>query len=144
MSSKNTVPEESGAPPADQRVRPFKAQMTPAEQALWNALRVNRLRGFQFRRQQMIGGYVADFYCYPARLAIELEGSPFAKGPEQDEERERLISTIGLRVMRLTNDEILNDLSGVLRRVVVAVDESIRNPRRGRPDSVANEAGMET
>jgi very-short-patch-repair endonuclease len=52
----------------------LRREMTPAERRLWKALRGNALDGFHFRRQQVIEGYVADFYCDAAKLAIELDG----------------------------------------------------------------------
>jgi very-short-patch-repair endonuclease len=54
--------------------RALRKEMTPAEQTLWSELRGNQLHGAKFRRQQVIAGYIADFYCHAARLVIELDG----------------------------------------------------------------------
>ena len=53
----------------------LRHKMTPAERALWMALRRNGLDGFHFRRQQVIDGFIVDFYCDAAKLAIELDGT---------------------------------------------------------------------
>jgi very-short-patch-repair endonuclease len=47
--------------------------MTPAEKILWQELRVNKL-GVHFRRQQVIAGFIVDFYCHKAALVIEVDG----------------------------------------------------------------------
>ncbi|HCG30677.1 MAG TPA: restriction endonuclease, partial [Chloroflexi bacterium] len=56
------------------RARELRQSMTPAEEWLWEALRGGRLDGLKFRRQQVIGGYIADFYCDAAGLVIEVDG----------------------------------------------------------------------
>ena len=52
----------------------LRQEMTAPERRLWKALRRNAIDGFHFRRQQVIGGYIVDFYCDAAKLAIELDG----------------------------------------------------------------------
>src|SRR5271163_300175 len=54
--------------------RKFRREMTSQERTLWESLRRNQLEGLHFRRQQVIGGFVADFYCASGRLAIEIDG----------------------------------------------------------------------
>ena len=54
----------------------LRREMTPAERALWRALRRNALDGLHFRRQQVIEGFIVDFYCDAVKLAIEIDGKP--------------------------------------------------------------------
>ena len=54
--------------------RAMRANMTPTETVLWGCLRGNRLAGLKFRRQQIIDGFIADFYCHAAALVVEVDG----------------------------------------------------------------------
>jgi very-short-patch-repair endonuclease len=81
--------------------------MTPAERRLWAALRRNAIDGFHFRRQQVIEGYVVDFYCASAKLAIELDGGVHQEQWKYDESRDKTISGLGVRVLRIPNEAIL-------------------------------------
>ncbi|WP_292738042.1 DUF559 domain-containing protein [Nostoc sp. JL31] len=57
-----------------QRAKELRQQMTPEEKILWQHLRANRLNGLHFRRQQIINGFIADFYCHSTALVIEVDG----------------------------------------------------------------------
>ncbi len=92
--------------------------MTPAEETLWQALRRNQL-GVHFRRQQVIEGFIVDFYCHAAALVIELDGAAH-RGPDQKESdafRDQVLSGKGLRVVRFHNREIEAGLPGVLEQI---------------------------
>ena len=82
----------------------LRREMTPAERRLWAAIRRNAIDGFHFRRQQVIEGYVVDFYCASAKLAIELDGGVHQDQWEYDESRDKIISSLGVRVLRIPND----------------------------------------
>jgi very-short-patch-repair endonuclease len=103
--------------------RRLRHEMTPPERILWKALRRNAVDGFHFRRQQVIEGFVVDFYCDAARLAIELDGSVHEDQWEHDESRNRAISRHGVRVLRISNEAI---------RDVEALIEHIREALRAR------------
>jgi very-short-patch-repair endonuclease len=92
--------------------------MTPAEKSLWDRLRNNRLEGFHFRRQQVLGGFIADFYCNPVKLVIEVDGGIHQKTREWDEARDKIIKSKGIRVIRVTNGEIESDIEAVLNRIL--------------------------
>ncbi|MGL4550376.1 MAG: endonuclease domain-containing protein [Gemmataceae bacterium] len=96
--------------------RSFRREMTPAERILWQALRGRRLRA-KFRRQQVIDGFIADFYCHEAALVLETDGPVHERQRGDDEERDGVIASRGLTVLRVTNAEVMTDLAGVLRRV---------------------------
>ena len=91
--------------------------MTPQEQALWARLRANRLNGLHFRRQQVIDGFLADFYCHAARLVIELDGRIHLRQADYDRERDKVIATHQLLVLRVSNDAIDQHLDQVLQRL---------------------------
>jgi len=68
----------------DQRARELRAEMTPAERRLWDALRDRQLAGLKFRRQHAIGTHILDFYCASCRLNVEVDGD-IHDVPEQAE-----------------------------------------------------------
>jgi very-short-patch-repair endonuclease len=92
--------------------------MTPAEARLWERLRAHRLNGLHFRRQQVIDGFVVDFYCSSARLIVELDCGVHDLQRDADEERDRILAARGLRVLRFRNEEVRAQLALVLRRIV--------------------------
>ena len=110
-----------------QAAKDLRASMTIHERMLWKELRNGRLGRFHFRRQQIIGAYIADFYCEEAGLVVEIDGPIHGSHREKDRERDRLMASWGLRVLRVTNEEVADDLDGVLKRVLAAAEEP--NPR---------------
>ncbi|AFY50558.1 hypothetical protein Nos7524_4821 [Nostoc sp. PCC 7524] len=96
------------------RVKELRRQMTPAEKILWEYLRGNRLHGLHFRRQQIIDGFIADFYCHAARLVIEVDGKIHEQQAEYDVEREKVLLARGLRLLRIKNEEVLQEIDRVL------------------------------
>lgn len=105
------------------RARQMRREMTPQEQVLWNALRRNQLDGFHFRRQQVIDGYIVDFYCHAASLVVETDGPIHEQQREYDEERDDRLARRGLLILRVRNEEIERDLAGVLNRIREACRE---------------------
>jgi len=94
--------------------------MTPEERIFWEHVRGNKVLGLQFRRQQPIEGFIADFYCNKARCVVEIDGG-IHDNPEQrkiDEHRKRVFESRGLIELRFTNKEIRNDMEGVMQRLV--------------------------
>jgi very-short-patch-repair endonuclease len=108
----------------------LRREMTPAERRLWRALRGNALDGFHFRRQQVIEGYIADFYCDAAKLAIELDGNVHQEQWQYDESRDTAISQLGIRVFRISNDALLEVEAVVahIRKALVAPNNLTPNP----------------
>ena len=79
-------------------------------------LRANKL-GVHFRRQQVIVGFIVDFYCHQAGLVVEVDGDVHDLQKEEDEKREKVLSELGLRVVRFRNDEVVRDLSAVVGKI---------------------------
>jgi len=93
--------------------------MTPTETILWEALRGRRLGGLRFRRQQVVDGFIVDFYCDAARLVIEVDGEVHQDQQGHDAARDQILAEQGLRTVRFTNDEVEQSLNRVLDQIVV-------------------------
>ncbi|BAZ31983.1 hypothetical protein NIES4074_44570 [Cylindrospermum sp. NIES-4074] len=106
-----------------QRAKELRRQMTPEEKILWQYLRANRLHGLHFRRQQIINGFIADFYCHAASLVIEVDGKIHETQTEYDAERDKVLSARGLRLLRIKNEEVQQELDKVLKRISQACSE---------------------
>ncbi len=91
--------------------RKLRRRATLAETNLWQAIRNRQLNGHKFRRQVPIGSFVVDFYCASERLAIEVDGRI------HNYQREELIESLGISILRIKNEEIEGDLSATLERV---------------------------
>ena len=114
MSSRGIIKGQDVRFETRDRARELRRRMTPAEARLWQALRGGQLSGLKFRRQQVIGGYIADFYCDTAGLVIEVDGPVHDAQMEFDQAREEAINLHGLRVLRFSNDHVMNRLAAVL------------------------------
>jgi very-short-patch-repair endonuclease len=99
------------------RAKELRRNMTEEEQMLWYHLRANRLLGLRFRRQQVIDGFIADFYCHAAGLVVELDSSSHDQQADYDAERDRIFSARGLHVLRVRNEELRQQLRTVRRRI---------------------------
>ena len=110
-----------------QRAKEFRRKMTPTERKLWNHLRNNQLDGYHFRRQQVIEGFIADFYCNPVKLVIEVDGGIHESRQDYDKERERVIAAKGLKIVRVTTEEIENNIEVVLNRILSCCRETRNN-----------------
>lgn len=96
----------------------MRHNQTLAESALWQSLRGNAL-GVKFRRQHLIGDYIADFACLTSKLIIEVDGG-YHFTPEQqrlDALRTEAFVRMGFREIRFTNDEILTDIDSVIQTI---------------------------
>ena len=97
------------------RVGELRREATDAEGRLWKLLRGRQLAGHKFRRQHEFGGFVLDFFCADAHLAIEVDGGQHfsEEGAARDHERTQFLEANGIRVLRFTNTEILSELEAV-------------------------------
>jgi very-short-patch-repair endonuclease len=97
--------------------RQLRRRQTPAEDALWEALRRDGLDGLHFRRQHIIDRFVLDFYCAAHKLCIEVDGGVHDQQADYDEHRTAALALHGIRVVRFRNEEILDDLPRALDRL---------------------------
>lgn len=111
MPVKNIIPGQTVTKEKLQRARELRREMTPAEKILWQELRANKL-GVHFRRQQVIAGFIVDFYCHKAALVIEVDGDVHDLQQEEDARREKVLSEMGLRIVRFRNEEVMKNLAG--------------------------------
>ena len=107
--------------------RRLRAERTDAEQRLWPFLRNRQLDGAKFVFQLQIGGYVADFACRAARLAIELDGGQHSAA--RDQARTEAIERFGYRVIRFWNNDVLANTE----RVLTAISNELRIARNRPP-----------
>ncbi|MFN8632382.1 MAG: endonuclease domain-containing protein [Chloroflexota bacterium] len=103
-----------------QASRDLRRRSTPSEQTLWVALRGHRLDGKQFRRQHPVGPYIVDFYCAQDRLIVEIDGDIHDTQREYDAERDDYLRSLGYALIRVTVDQVVNNLNDVLRRIRAA------------------------
>jgi very-short-patch-repair endonuclease len=98
----------------------LRKAMTPAENMLWEQLRRKNILGVKFRRQQIIEGFIVDFYCESAKLVIEVDGEIHSNPERQviDVHRRNVFIARGLREIRFANNEILNNIDNVLFEIV--------------------------
>ncbi len=97
--------------------RDLRRRMTPQEKVVWHALRNDAVGALHFRRQQVIAGYVVDFYCASAKLAVEIDGDSHLGRIEHDAVRDRALSEMGITTLRIGNSEVDRDLDGVLKKI---------------------------
>jgi very-short-patch-repair endonuclease len=101
--------------------RSFRKEPTPSESILWKALRRKALDGIKFRRQQPIGPFVVDFYAPSHRLIVEVDGTVHAQQQQADLDRQALLEELGLHFLRLSAEQVENDLEGALEKIRLAV-----------------------
>lgn len=92
---------------------------TEAEGVLWEALRDRSLHGYKFRRQHPISDFIADFYCHECKLIVELDGEYHndIEQREYDEGRTFELNELKIKVVRFTNQEVLEDIDFVLSEI---------------------------
>jgi very-short-patch-repair endonuclease len=105
--------------PTLQRARRLRTCQTRAEQKLWGRLRRNQIGGLKFKRQHPIAGFIADFCCLDRRLVIELDGGQHNEDANaaKDADRTKAMQRMGFRVLRFWNNEVLQNLDGVLAEI---------------------------
>ena len=103
------------------RARTLRREMTPQERLLWTHLRNRRFQNAKFRKQMWLAGFIADFACPEARLVVEADGSQHADNIEYDAARERAFARQGWRTLRFWNNEINEDLEGVLTAIAAGL-----------------------
>lgn len=98
------------------RTRTLRKNQTPQEVILWSRLRTKRFHGLKFRRQHSLGRYIVDFLCLEKKLIIELDGWQHKEERQEgyDQERTKFLENCGFRVLRFWNNEVNDNLDGVI------------------------------
>ncbi len=109
------------------RAQELRAAPTPAEAELWERLRRRQIRGWKFRRQHPVAGYIADFFCPSLALAIEVDGPIHEDRQQQDLVRSEHLARLGVTVLRFHNNEVLAEPSKVARQIAEVCDRLARS-----------------
>lgn len=115
------MPPRRTTPKGYQRAHDLRKEPTPAEAKLWAYLRNDQL-GVNFRRQHAIGNYIPDFCCIKKKLIIELDGSQHLEQAEYDTERTKYFESLDYKVIRFWNNDVMNDINGVIRVIQFALE----------------------
>ncbi|HEX3356344.1 MAG TPA: DUF559 domain-containing protein [Tepidisphaeraceae bacterium] len=105
------------------RARYMRKSPAPAEQKLWQCLRDRQLNNFKFRRQHILGPYVADFYCHSSRLIIEIDGASHGHRDSYDATRTQILERGGDHVVRFANEDVYDFLDSVLEEILARCEE---------------------
>ena len=108
------------------RARELRKNSTDAEKYLWQKLRNRQLEGYKFKRQVPIGHYIVDFLCVSANLIVELDGGQHAEQQAYDDKRTALLTSKGFTVVRFWNNEVLENIDGVLMALTLALSQRER------------------
>jgi very-short-patch-repair endonuclease len=115
------------------RAREMRKNPTKAEVLLWEKLRRRRLGGYKFRRQQVIGIFIVDFYCPSAKVIVEVDGEIHLQQKETDRVRDYHLGSLGYEVLRFRNQDVFDQLGEVLETILGICSQrdaemSIRDP----------------
>jgi very-short-patch-repair endonuclease len=106
--------------------RELRANQTDAETLMWHLLRNRQVVEAKFRRQHPMAGYLLDFYCPAAHLAIELDGSQHLEQAAYDQERAAKLEAEGVKTLRFWNNEVLQETESVLEAIYQGLEEALR------------------
>lgn len=107
----------------------LRKNMTPAEKLLWQKLRNRKVRGYRFRRQHPLKEFIMDFFCYEAKLVIEVDGEVHntISQSERDQERTEILKEFGLRELRFTNMDVFENIEKVIRKIELELSKTPNN-----------------
>jgi len=112
--------------------RKLRVNCTDTESFLWKYLRNKQLMGFKFRRQQPIGKYIVDFVNFEKGLVIEVDGGQHAVSIKKDSLRDKYLKKEGFKVLRFWDNEVLNNIEGVLDVIIQNLSPSPKpSPLKG-------------
>jgi len=103
-----------------ERAKALRENMTLSEQKLWEHLKGKQILGFRFRPQHPIDIFIADFYCHPLLLVIEVDGGIHKSNDQREYDigREAEIEKWGIKVIRFSNEEIEHDFDMVINKII--------------------------
>lgn len=97
--------------------RELRRNATEAERKLWQSISARKLAGVRFNRQFPVGQFICDFVSREHRLVIEIDGGQHALARSYDDRRTRFLEAQGYTVIRFWNNEVMDNLDGVLMRI---------------------------
>lgn len=127
-----------------ERVRELRKSQTNAEEIFWELVRNRQFMGLKFRRQHQIGHYIVDFYCHSERLIIEFDGEVHntPKQKKKDEIRDKYLKSLGNKVLRFSNAELIEDTENVLNTIKKSLSPPGRDGREGGV-TIGREGGVD-
>ena len=117
------MPPKRANPKGYERARQLRKGPTSAERKLWAYLRGNKLNDVNFRRLHAFGNFIVDFVSVKEKLVIELDGSQHLEQEEYDVERTKYLESLGYKVIRFWNNDVVNDIEGVVRAIEMALND---------------------
>lgn len=113
-----------------QPARKLRADMPDAERLLWSRLRGKQILGVQFYRQKPLGQFIVDFHAPAANLVVEVDGSQHfdEAGQVSDRRRDAYLGSLGLRILRFDNLQVLKETETVLEMIFGVVGERVKSP----------------
>ncbi|WP_301749211.1 endonuclease domain-containing protein [uncultured Erythrobacter sp.] len=111
-----------------ERAKAMRREMSEPETRMWLALRAERFDSVKFRRQKVIGPYIADFAANAPKLVIEIDGDSHADREAYDVARTRFFEQQGYTVIRFTNSEVMTNMEGVLERLSEVIAQLRASP----------------
>ena len=106
------------------RAKQLRENLTDVERLLWFSLRDRQLDDYKFRRQSPIGEYVVDFVCAECKLVVEIDGGQHAVQKTRDNRRSAWLEGQGYRVIRFWNNDVIENLDGVLEVILAALNQT--------------------
>jgi very-short-patch-repair endonuclease len=98
--------------------RELRRNSTDAERLLWSRLRARQLDGVKFKRQVPLAGYIVDFVSLARKLVIEVDGGQHSERSGLDAQRTAALEKCGYHVVRFWNNDVLDNIEGVLESVL--------------------------
>jgi very-short-patch-repair endonuclease len=108
--------------------RRLRLNQTEVEKRLWYRLRNRQINDAKFRRQASVGRYIVDFACFELHLLIELDGGQHASFTEQDRQRTEWLTSQGYSILRFWNNDVIENMDGVLERIAAELEGRQRPP----------------
>ena len=102
--------------------RQNRKNATLAENMLWENIR-NKGLGVDFRRQHIIADFIVDFVCLDKMLIVEVDGGYHSEVSQQEDDKSRTerLTRLGFRIVRYTNEEVMNETENVLQKIRTAL-----------------------
>ena len=135
LSGGEIYPIYFGAKPEILRIAGgLRHTLTKSEQLLWNKLRNRQLLGYKFRRQHPFYEIILDFFCYEAKLSIEVDGAihKYSYQKERDVGRTHILKKFGITELRFSNSEVENKMGKVLDKIQRYLQSCSLPPGGGR------------
>lgn len=128
MGVESLINQKRIKPITTQNARSLRRNLTLPETKLWQAIRDRQISDVRIRRQHPIGKYIADFAAHDKKLVIELDGGQHQDQTDYDQARTMYLQSQGWRVLRFWNNDVLDNLDGVMATVIQTIaSQSQRN-----------------